>query len=330
VKSMLASFFKILSERRAKCYSSGFFSSIEIPCKVLSVGNLSVGGTGKTPVADWILKEALRRGIKTVLIARNYKAKLSGAHRVEVGLEKAAEKFGDEPTLLAIKNPEVSVFVGEKKWQSAQVGYDQIKPQLMVIDDGFQHLRLKRDFNVLLLDVSRPKEEYQVLPLGRLRESLEAAQRADLIIYTKIQNRNEETLKLLQAQLPKDRPTASLGYRLEVSSQFGAEEKEIHPSFFLCSGLANPESFFEAVRERWKRKEIKSFPYPDHFNFSGSDVALLESEAERSQARILVTEKDWVKLKDVTSQPKLYQVIEVQVYWEKPPVSLYEFLDQIV
>ncbi|MCE3010230.1 MAG: tetraacyldisaccharide 4'-kinase [Proteobacteria bacterium] len=330
MKKLLASIFQTLTDQRTRLYSKGVLRSVRIPCQVLSVGNLSVGGTGKTPVADWILKEALKRNLKTVLIARNYKAKRSGTHRVDFKVPKAAEIFGDEPTLLAMKNPEVPVFVSEKKWKAAQRGLEVFKPQLLVIDDGFQHFKLERDFNLLLLDVSRPWSDYHVIPKGVLREPLQAAERADLIVLTKVQNKNPETWSRLKESLPENIPTAILGYRLVVGGFGGASTQEISGPVIFCSGLAHSESFFVAVREQWKIKEFKKFIFPDHHQFSITEIKKIEDEATVAQARILVTEKDWIKLKDLTQRPDLYQVIEVQLYWEKPPESLYEFLDQII
>src|SRR5262245_44492855 len=173
---------------RAKLYKSGWLAQRQLPVPVISIGNLTMGGTGKPPIvsqlAEWLLAEGKRVGV----LSRGYRRSghapmllVSDGTRILAKPEEA----GDEPHLIARRCPQAIVAVGSNRYELGRWVLDRFRVDCLLLDDGYQHLGLRRDLNLLLVDATDPAGLDAVLPAGRLREPMEAAARADLILITR-------------------------------------------------------------------------------------------------------------------------------------------------
>lgn len=161
-----------------------------LPCQVISIGNLTVGGTGKTPLAMWLARWCLDQGWRVAILSRGYGGQLGDEPRVVAVHQASAPAWsmvGDEPYLLAQELPCVPVVVGRDRIQSGLYAHRQFGAQVLILDDGFQHYRLARDLDVVLIDATNPFGHGALLPRGILREPLRALQRADAVVLTRVE-----------------------------------------------------------------------------------------------------------------------------------------------
>ena len=170
-----------------KSYDLGIFKKVFLDIPIISIGNLSVGGTGKTPCVYFVAKELFHEKLfkKIVIVSRSYKGKLKVAMPVNLILDNAAAVFGDEPCMLQSKLPFCTVWAGPAKFKTAQAAVLKDKPDLILIDDGFSHRKLSRHFDLVLIDATASLGNFQTLPVGRLREPINSLKRASAILLTK-------------------------------------------------------------------------------------------------------------------------------------------------
>lgn len=287
-------------------YDRGLISTYKAPMPVISIGNLTVGGTGKTPLTDFCLKHLVKSGKRVAVISRSYRADAEAPCWVDVSHPFGARYYGDEPLLLAQANPEVSVFVGSSKWATAEYAASKGKYDVLVVDDGFQHRKLQRDLNIVILDATETLTNYEVVPEGRGRESWKGLERADLILLTKCNLADEADLKTIEAKLPQDKEVLHFRYDLQKFwNQQRTESKSCAEmqgkKLFLVSAIARPDVFEKMMREIGEVSK-KSLHFRDHHQYSDEDVRKIVEEFEKSQKNgqsdyLITTEKDAVKLR---------------------------------
>lgn len=287
---------------RASLYRWGLLRVRRLPCPVISVGNITVGGTGKTPVTAHLARLLLVRGLRVVVLSRGYGGTLEGdCALVSDGAQifLTPEQCGDEPYLLARSVPGLAVVIGTDRYRAGQLAMERLAPDIVLLDDGFQHLRLHRDLNILLLDCGRPLGNRRVLPAGPLREPSAACRRADLLIYTRCEAGQPP------GWFPDEaRPLCRVGYRLggfeRLDGSQGLSPGELAGLRCLAfAGIAQPESFFSGLRSVGI-EPCATLALADHQAYT--DVHLRRIEALAVQQRVdylLTTEKDGVKLASV-------------------------------
>lgn len=281
---------------RALGYRLGLLPCRRLSCPVISVGNLALGGTGKTPMVALLAAELMGRGWRVAVLSRGYGGSTRGELIVSDGtrLLAAPEQAGDEPCLLAQKVPGLMVVIGADRYRAGLLALRELKPDLCILDDGFQHLRLARDLDILLLDASRPFANGYTLPAGFLREPVEAARRADLVVYT----------RCAQAGLPDHfpkQPTCWTSHRitglrpLDGVARLGFEPlKGVRVTAF--SGIAAPASFFDLLTSQGVQLAA-TVPFADHVVYGADEIAAICRLKTASGSEVLVTtEKDAVKL----------------------------------
>lgn len=316
-------------------YDKGSIKVYTAPVPVISIGNLTVGGTGKTPITDFCLKSLVNAGKKVAVISRSYKADAETPVRVDCGRPFAARYFGDEPVLLAQLNPQVSVFVGPSKWQTARYAVSQDQFDLLIVDDGFQHRKLHRDLNILILDATENLDNYAVLPEGRARESWAGTERADVLLLSKCNLSNEVDLKALQNKLPKDKEVLRFNYEINQCRNFetkGIKSREElrGKKIFLVSAIARPDVFEKMMSEIGDIAK-NCLHFRDHHQYTSQDVKNIEQEFQKSQADYLVTtEKDSVKLRHLLSDPTLLWTASLDVVEQGKKGRLYEIISHVV
>jgi tetraacyldisaccharide 4'-kinase len=265
---------------------------------VISVGNLRVGGSGKTPIVGYVARLLLEQGERPAVLTRGYGRRLvtpgvtvvSDGAAVLAGLDTA----GDEPMLLARELPGVAVLVGADRYISGRLAEARLGATVHLLDDGFQHFELERDVDLLL--VSEDDLTDLPLPAGRLREPLSAASNADAALVLAGYASAAERIGRAFGVSPVFRVTRALGAPRMVA---GARDSVVLPSgtrVFAVAGIARPERFFsDVVSVGWEL--VGSMTFRDHHRFGRRDVARIAAAATASSAAIvLTTEKDAVRL----------------------------------
>jgi tetraacyldisaccharide 4'-kinase len=180
--------YRMLAGLRLRLYRYGWLRSRRLPCFVISIGNITAGGVGKTPMAVYLAELLAGMGKRAVVISRGYKGSLKfGAGLVGDGDQvfMDAETAGDEPFMMALRK-RFPVVVGKDRYQAGLLAMEQLNPDVVVLDDAFQHVQLERDLDILLLDHDRPLGNHRILPAGRLRETpATAKQRAHVLVFTR-------------------------------------------------------------------------------------------------------------------------------------------------
>lgn len=284
-------------------------ASFETP--VISVGNLTVGGTGKTPMIEHLIRTLSPR-FQIATLSRGYKRSTKG-FRIANAVDTPAT-IGDEPFQFWNKFGEhVTVAVGEERAMAIpQILQDRPNTQLVLLDDAFQHRQVTPHFQILLSDYHRPFYSDFLLPAGRLRESKFGSSRANVIVVTKCPSTisDDEMLEIQKnISLYSDKPVffSTVHYGDLIGS--GTFDRKA----VLVSGLADPTSFEQYARQNLKL--VQHFRYADHHLYSVNDVNQIVKTAREHGAAIVTTEKDWVKLKAFEPQfgniPLLYVPIEI-------------------
>lgn len=298
--------FGVLGWARSVCYAAGIFSSYRSSLKIVSVGNLAVGGLGKTPTVDWLVKEFATQGKRSAIISRGYEGKFSGtAGVVSNGHEilMDADEAGDEPLLLARRNPQCPVLIARKRVNAIKIIESQYDVDLIILDDGFQHQAVNRDIDLVLLDGARPFGNSWPLPAGNLREFPVALKRADILLMTRADNaetRKVSKLPTFTSHHALNREALSLD---GVSIQF---EQLSTMKLLAFAGIANPDDFFNALG-RLGLAFDKKLSFPDHVHYGAREITLLTQEAAQVDA-LITTEKDAVKLSADMLKLPCYQV----------------------
>lgn len=312
-------------------YDKEFFRIHRVESKVISIGNLTVGGTGKTPVALAIVEHLKKRNYSCAVISRGYKREIKGVLEVEVGAGAAA-KFGDEPALIKHTYPDIPVVVAEKRVLAAQAVLSSRPVNFLICDDAFQHRALHRDLNLLLFDVTEPLKNYRVLPVGLARENVNPAlRRADFIILTKANLASAEELEERKAWLRArtDKPIITGEYLFKGLRSYSGERKEsLKDSALLVSGVAKPETVEQTLAG--KVKIVKHRKFGDHHRYTDLEVETILDEASERQARwIITTGKDAMKLSAFNRLKDRLWVVDLGVELKGEVKALYDAIDKI-
>ena len=287
-------------------FDRGLIRSQKSPIPTLVVGNLSVGGTGKTPWVEFLVRK-LRNEVMLGILSRGYGRSTKGF--VQLLPSSTAAEVGDEPLQLYTQfKEEIPVFVGEDRVGATQK-IQQLRPelQLLILDDAFQHRKLNPDFRIILTPYNSPFSKDYLLPMGRLRESRVGAKRADVVVVTKCPTElsQDEKNKLAQELAPYLNPEADLFFS---SLNYGKPYQVAGPKqpdftkVIALSGLADNAPFFTYCKQQYAL--IDSFSFPDHYAYSPEDAArILEilGQEKGKNAVLLTTEKDAVKLKSLAA-----------------------------
>jgi tetraacyldisaccharide 4'-kinase len=325
LKSLLSALYAPLTEGKNFLYDSGLLDSVNLRVPVLSVGNLSMGGTGKTPVVQQILLMALEKKIRVSVVARNYQARSRGIHKVDSQRPDAAAFYGDEACLVATLFPQVGVWTGPQKYLTAQETAFQDNCQLILVDDGFQHRALHRDFDLVLVDCSAQSSEESLIPAGRFREGLASLKRAQMVALTKVNWADPLQVERWKSRIPAGVETCEIEFHT-TSLQPIPDSARI---LAVC-GIAKPESFSRTVRELGPLELVDTLVFGDHFDYGPRDVhRILERFRRFDCHQILTTEKDFVKLSQYPELTQFINPVRVQTRFRQEPQGLNAFLDQV-
>lgn len=286
----------LMDQRRRQALSR------KLPCRVISVGNITVGGTGKTPTVLWLARRFRENGFSVAIVSRGYGRVDSKAAHVTLqgSIPDAAARFGDEPVLLARRLSHVPVWVGADRFQAAQQALQRHHADVVLLDDGFQHRQLHRDVDIVVLNAAHPLGNGRLLPAGPLREPAAHLTRAHALVFIEDAHNWVACRTLVQPFGLEEKPCFRAVPVLDGFFRAHTDlevpfEKLVDRPCVVVAGIARPERFFSAVRSRGIPC-ARTVAFPDHHRWKPSDVRLLLETMRNTGARwILTTEKDAVR-----------------------------------
>jgi tetraacyldisaccharide 4'-kinase len=319
---------------RYAMYQSGFLRTRRLNCPVISIGNLAVGGAGKTPMTIWLAKMLVEKGLRPVVISRGYGGKLEKEAAIvsngrEVVLD--ANICGDEPYMMAMEKS-FPVVVGKDRYKAGLMALETFAPDVIILDDGFQHLKLFRNLNLVLMDYDSPLGNGRMLPAGRLRETLAMARnRMDAVVFTRSplsEKKRPGKGGLKKKRSGKEHNSQTVMARVGAIPAFycghepfwatfhpAAQGREILNSngltgkkALLFSGLAGNHNFRQTV-DRLGIDIVDHLEFKDHYRYKKADFISIQARATALDADVvLTTQKDWVK-----ADPTLFAKVNVAV-----------------
>jgi tetraacyldisaccharide 4'-kinase len=290
---------------------TGLKKQKKLPHPVISIGNITMGGTGKTPVVIALALQAAARGFKPCILTRGYKGRTTKPRHASIGSGPISNylELGDEPVLMAQRTEGVEIIVGADRFMAGLLSKDS---NLFILDDGFQHWRLYRDIDIALIDITAHKGD-RLLPFGSLREPQSGLRRADIIIKTRCnQGNGDKTDKMLHYYGIKN-PIFDADFKPRYLINAYGERFNIDnltdKSVFAFSGIGNPKSFILTLKSIGVNiagtKEFR-----DHYSYSHRDIIEMIKQTNSCGAQcLLTTEKDILKLqmiKGLPQQPQIY------------------------
>jgi tetraacyldisaccharide 4'-kinase len=315
IRLVVAFLYGLVIRLRNLLYDLRVFSVNRLTRPVISIGNLTLGGTGKTPFTLYLIEYLQQKGLKVGYISRGYGRSTRGPQ--EVRLEEAAPaiRYGDEAVQVKLRFPNLPTFVGENRYQAGQAllrAYPDT--QVLLLDDAFQHRRVHRDIDIVLMDMANLPWHDWLFPLGRLREPLSCYQRAHLLIL----NQKHYTEKKRRTRFP-DKPVARFVYEVwdlwhPVRGSLSTETIRHKPVMAFC-GIAVPDSFKVAIQSI-PAYVTELLTFRDHHVYRGRDLDEIRRRFRRLQKRLGM--KDLLLLTTEKDLARLYQVPHAQLLDELP------------
>ncbi len=273
------------------------------------MGNLTTGGTGKTPLVVWLCRYLQEKQICCSILTRGYKTQ--------------KREVSDEPALLAAQCPGVAVVVNPDRVAGAAEAICHHNAQVLVMDDGFQHRRLSRDLDIVAIDATRTFGYGRVLPAGLLREPVTGLRRAHAVVLTRCDQVSADTLKRTEEDIRRINPNVVVARSIHAPVEIrtlpgtGVDVGQLRGQrVFAFCGLGNPQSFFRTV-EHAGGVLVGSIAYDDHYRYAVSDLERIYRKAARQKASlILTTQKDWTKVAPLASPgepPLACLTVELQI-----------------
>ena len=286
-------------------FNIGILKSEHFSLPIISVGNITVGGTGKTPLTEFVIK-ILQEDYHVALLSRGYKRLTKGL--VLANAQSTAAEIGDEPKQILDKFACITVAVSEKRVRGIKglLALDKA-PDVIVMDDAYQHRYVKPGLSILVVDYNRPLWRDLVLPAGELREPMSGKKRANIILFSKCpkqisQEKQGEFIRKIKPLPHQQVYFSTIAYQ-KPRLLFGGKQNDIilaDANVLLVTGIANPASFEQHVSSMVKA--VQKMRYPDHYQFTAKDVAQITNRFNELPAKpklIVTTEKDAVRLRQI-------------------------------
>ncbi len=331
-------FYRMVTQFRIWLYDRRFFRYHALGCLVVSIGNLTCGGTGKTPVVEVFARSLNQKGRRVAILSRGYRSKkrslyerlLAQAGQLEEDPPKIvsdgervllnSEYAGDEPFMLASNLPGVVVLVDKDRVKSGRYAIDKFQTDTLILDDGFQYLRLRPHINIVLVDSTTPFGNHHVLPRGILREPIKNIRRADYVFLTKSSggHRNEHLKRFVRRHNRRAEIIECCHmpqYLADVHNPLKRRELTYlnGKKIAAISGIANPESF-ERFLEELGGKIVYTEHFVDHHRYSEPEIEHFAAAAKKAGAEILLTtEKDAVRIPPIKGAATEFFFLRIQI-----------------
>lgn len=302
-------FYLLAVKIRNRFFDWGLKKSFKVSVPVVSIGNITTGGTGKTPLVMWLCNYLESINVKSSILTRGYKTKKG--------------KLSDEPAILAKGCGETKVVVNPNRVEGARKAIGEYGAECLVMDDGFQHRRLRRDVDIVAMDATCPFGYGRLLPGGLLREPVSSLKRADAVVITRFDQADPENVKIVAEKIKNIKPDIEIakavhrpvGAVLMKNQKISLEELKKKKIFAFC-GIGNPEAFLKMLNQLGM-DVVGSKIFNDHHEFTDEDTRDIFSQAELVGADIIIsTQKDWVKTALLTMEDEridfAYLAIQLQ------------------
>jgi tetraacyldisaccharide 4'-kinase len=319
VLAPLSSIWENVYRVRRSFYEYGLLKKDYFKVPIISVGNVTFGGTGKTPMIIYLTRKMAEHGLTPAVLTRGYKGELehkSGIIKGGQRFRSNPKQFGDEPLLISRKMNSGAVIVGKRRAENLKKYFHEVEPDVVLLDDGFQHIQLYRSFNIVLFDSALELERYKTAPLGYLREGLTALKDADAIVLSRADQVSEEKIENLLNMLSKYHrrgiPIARFSYKPDgVFDCFDKKVINIEElkgrNVIALSAIASPDSFYQLLKEHGANI-VDKIVYPDHYLFTQVDMNDVLIKCSKENAIVLTSEKDMVKIRRVTQDSRIVYV----------------------
>lgn len=318
IKSTLSActlpYLAVLNTRDA-LYKNGIVRSTRLPVKVISIGNITTGGTGKTPLVEFSVKYLSKIGKKVAILSRGYGGNNSSPENSEI--------VNDECLALRENLQNIPVLSGRNRVKNGQKAVSDFGVDCVILDDGFQHFKLKRDLDIVVIDALNPFGGGNLIPRGSLREPLKNLKRADLFIISHCNQSNEQTIKSIYTELnriDRDAPVCeSIHSPVHIDNIMEGSMLELEwlkgKRIYALSAIGNPDSFAYTL-EGLEVDLIKHNVFQDHHVYTKKEIEEVISEAQSlGTEAIVVTQKDMVKIRkmNIKDANMLSLKIEIQI-----------------
>lgn len=330
----------LLYRLRRFFYNYGPFKRISFAVPIISIGNLGLGGSGKTPMTLYLANAINQRNKKIAILMRGHKGKFehsAGVLKTGTRLGHDPIDFGDEAIIYARNLKNASIIVGKKRANNLDYYFSKERPDAVLLDDGFQHLKIFSDLDIVLFDATWPLSYYKSAPVGYFREGLSALKYADYIAIGRVDLVTREKLEQIECLLKKYiRDDVQIGYfkyqfKRILDCNF-KNEQELSglrdQKVVTVTGLASPDSFNQMI-SALDAKIIQSYSFSDHHYYTESELNKIISYADENNAIILTTEKDVVKIRKVVNNNKIF-FLEIELQFVKEEESLKLLVDNLV
>ncbi len=329
---------------RETLYKKSFLQSKRLPCTVISIGNLTVGGSGKTPMTIYVAELIKHLGYGVAIISRGYKGeaeKIGGVVCDGRIICMGPDKAGDEPFMVANRLKTVPVIVGQNRFKAGILAIKEFKPDVLLLDDAFQHLKLHRDIDLVLLDSKKPFGNTYLFPRGTLRETTSALLRGDAVILTRSDVGKPAALDQIKSVVPRKPIFHSFhtpyiykivtGNSLQSADRLNISSKYDFDIFkskrvFAFSGIASNDDFRRTI-ESFKCKLENFSGFPDHHPYSNRELdEIVKSAMDLSVEFIFTTEKDYVRIAHKIKWPIHLIIIGIEISFGENDMAFKSFI----
>lgn len=321
LKGLLAAaalIYMVVIKLRNLLYDKQVFKTHCQKAVVISVGNITLGGTGKTPLVAWLCNLLNNKNLRCAVLTRGYKTYTKKPAAGEC-IQDAAT---DEPAILAENCPNTKVIINPDRVAGAAEATAKFTAEILIMDDGFQHRRLARDLDIVTIDATQPFGYEKIFPAGLLREPLSSLKRSHAVVITRCDQVSESDLNKIETMLRSMNPGLIIAKSIHSVTQAKTKEnKDIRikdyngKKIFAFCGIGNPNAFFGTIRTF--ADLVGSKIYNDHHRYTESDLADIYEQARIAKADIiLTTQKDWTKIRylafDKKNMQLAYLIIEIK------------------
>ncbi len=322
---------------RRACYDYGILKQRSFQVPIISIGNLTFGGTGKTPLTLWLSQYLNSKDKHVLVLMRGYKGKLENSSGLITSGKKINPdplEYGDEALVFARRLENATIVVGKKRSENLSFYFSKVGPDVVILEDGHQHIKIKRKINIVLFDLLMPLELYKVAPLGYMREGFSALKDADLIVLGRANQVSSEQIlslkELLNPHLPTGIKFAEIAFHpkgfYNAASDLVCSVEEIRGRKIVClSGIANPKSFHKMLEELGAEILVTE-SFPDHHFFTLNEINSLLSYAKNEDALIVTTEKDIVRINKIINDDSIV-FLEVDIRFMSGEEDTKEMVD---